>query len=55
MSVEQRTAIKFCVLNGKKQKRNYGNSGQCIWRCCNAENGMHCISGTRGMKTDMKV
>ena len=29
MSVEQRTAIKFCVLNGKKkQKRNCGNVGQ---------------------------
>ena len=25
MSVEQRAAIKFSVLNGKKQKRNYEN------------------------------
>ena len=53
MSVEQRTAIKFCVLNGKNRKETmemlvkaYGDA---------AMKRQHCISGTRGKKTDTKV
>ena len=54
MSVEQRTAIKSCVLNGKKTEKK-------LWECWSRLTAMlqrgerHCISGTRGMKTDKIV
>ena len=33
MSVEQRTVIKFCVLNGKKNRtKKYGNVGECCMK-----------------------